>query len=157
MGEAPENGRITDVNVVLNSTNPKASIGLLLNNRARKALCLLELTAAKQTILFCLNGDKRRDIANVPNVASVAGQMQNAFDGWLHKKTGAEKEHNVPLVFVGASMNDRSSYNAALRAGTLGWPAFGTGAGSRPGSPTACDGDGQYRPGQVGVAAPRAQ
>ncbi|WP_268612621.1 hypothetical protein, partial [Escherichia coli] len=62
VGEAPENGRITDVNVVLNSTNPKASIGLVLNNRARKALCLLELTAAKQTILFCLNGDKRRDI-----------------------------------------------------------------------------------------------
>ena len=37
VGQAPENGRITDVNVVLNSTNPKASIGLVLNNRARKA------------------------------------------------------------------------------------------------------------------------
>lgn len=73
VGQAPENGRITDVNVVLNSTNPKASIGLVLNNRARKALCLLELTAAKQTILFCLNGDKRRDIASVPNVAKLDG------------------------------------------------------------------------------------
>lgn len=55
---------------------------------------------------------------------SVTDQMQNAFDGWLHKKTGTEKEHNVPLVFIGGSMNDRSSYNAALRAGTLGWPVY---------------------------------
>ncbi len=73
VGQPPEGGRITDVNVVLNSKNPKASIGLALTNRARKGLCLLELTAAKQTLLFCLDGDKRRDIANVPNVAKLDG------------------------------------------------------------------------------------
>ena len=63
-------------------------------------------------------------LADAGSDGSVADQMQNAFDGWLHKKTGTAEEHNVPLVFVGASMNDRSSYNAALRAGTLGWPAY---------------------------------
>ncbi|WYX19642.1 hypothetical protein WJ973_29260 [Achromobacter xylosoxidans] len=73
VGQPPEGGRITDVNVVLNSKNPKASIGLALTNRSRKGLCLLELTAAKQTLLFCLDGDKRRDIANVPNVAKLDG------------------------------------------------------------------------------------
>ena len=57
---------MTDVNVVVKSPNPKASIGVVLNNRANKSLCLLELTADKNTLLFCLQGDKRRDIASVP-------------------------------------------------------------------------------------------
>ncbi|KRC76175.1 hypothetical protein ASE30_06075 [Achromobacter sp. Root83] len=73
VGPAPDSGRITDVNVVLNSKNPKASIGVVLNNRARSSLCLLEITAAKNTLLFCLQGDKRTDIASVPNVAKLDG------------------------------------------------------------------------------------
>ena len=73
VGPAPESGRVTDVNVVVKSPNPKASIGVVLNNRANKSLCLLELTADKNTLLFCLQGDKRRDIASVPNVAKLDG------------------------------------------------------------------------------------
>ena len=46
---------------------------MVLNNRANKSLCLLELTADKNTLLFCLQGDKRRDIASVPNVAKLDG------------------------------------------------------------------------------------
>ena len=41
VGPAPESGRVTDVNVVVKSPNPKASIGVVLNNRANKSLCLL--------------------------------------------------------------------------------------------------------------------
>ncbi|WZB61655.1 hypothetical protein WJ970_32370 [Achromobacter xylosoxidans] len=73
VGPAPESGRVTDVNVVVKSPNPKASIGVVLNNRANKSLCLLELTVDKNTLLFCLQGDKRRDIASVPNVAKLDG------------------------------------------------------------------------------------
>ncbi|MNX75496.1 hypothetical protein D3C86_1069660 [compost metagenome] len=73
VGPAPETGRITDVNVVVSSKNPKASIGVALNNRARNSLCLLEITAGKNTLLFCLEGDKRTDIASVPNVAKLDG------------------------------------------------------------------------------------
>jgi rhodanese-related sulfurtransferase len=73
VGPAPEQGRVTDVNVVVNSQNPKASIGVALNNRAKKSLCLIEITADKSTILFCLEGQNRRDIATVPNLAKLDG------------------------------------------------------------------------------------
>lgn len=72
-GPAPETGRITDVNVVVNSKSPKASIGIALNNTARKGLCLLEIRADSNILLFCLEGQKRRDIASVPNVAKLDG------------------------------------------------------------------------------------
>lgn len=73
VGPAPDTGRVTEVNVVVNSQNPKASIGVALNNRATKGLCLLEIMADKNTLLFCLQGQKRRDIASVPNVAKLDG------------------------------------------------------------------------------------
>ncbi|MGN6457950.1 MAG: DUF4344 domain-containing metallopeptidase [Achromobacter mucicolens] len=72
-GPAPETGRITDVNVMVNSKSPKASIGIALNNNARKSLCLLEIRADRNTMLFCLEGQTRRDIASVPNVAKLDG------------------------------------------------------------------------------------
>jgi len=72
-GQPPESGRIIDVNVVVNSKSPKASIGVALNNNARKSLCLLEIRADRNTLLFCLEGQKRRDIASVPNVAKLDG------------------------------------------------------------------------------------
>lgn len=73
VGPAPEQGRVTDVNVVVNSQNPKASIGVALSNPAKKGLCLIEITADKKTILFCLEGQNRRDIATVPNLAKLDG------------------------------------------------------------------------------------
>ncbi|EFF76842.1 hypothetical protein HMPREF0004_1930, partial [Achromobacter piechaudii ATCC 43553] len=73
VGPAPEAGRITDVNVVVNSQNPKASIGVVMNNRARKSLCLLEISADKNTQLFCLDGQNRREFGSVPNVAKLDG------------------------------------------------------------------------------------
>ncbi|MGB3436005.1 DUF4344 domain-containing metallopeptidase [Achromobacter sp.] len=73
VGPAPESGRVTDVNVVVKSPNPKASIGVALSNRANKSLCLLELTADKNTLLFCLQGQNRRDIATLPNIAKLDG------------------------------------------------------------------------------------
>jgi rhodanese-related sulfurtransferase len=73
VGPAPDAGRITDVNVVVSSQNPKASIGVVLNNRPRKSLCLLEISADKNTQLFCLEGQNRRDFGSMPNVAKLDG------------------------------------------------------------------------------------
>ena len=53
---------------------------------------------------------------------SVTDGLQADLDAWLMKKTGGKRDQ--PIVFLGAGMNDRSSYNAALRAGTLGWTAY---------------------------------
>ncbi|MNV67448.1 hypothetical protein D3C71_1602510 [compost metagenome] len=53
---------------------------------------------------------------------SVTDQLQGALDAWLQKKTGGDRK--APVVFLGGGMNDRSSYNAALRAGMLGWQTY---------------------------------
>ncbi|MFJ1302722.1 DUF4344 domain-containing metallopeptidase [Pseudomonadota bacterium AL_CKDN230030165-1A_HGKHYDSX7] len=72
-GPAPSGGRIVDVNVVVRSNSPKAAIGLAFTNRANKAICLLEITADKTTHLFCVNGQSRKNIATVPNLAKLDG------------------------------------------------------------------------------------
>lgn len=59
-------------------------------------------------------------------VASDAGQdgsvtdgFQDVFGGWLREQTRGNDQ--MALVFFGTGMNDRSAYNAALRAGSLGY------------------------------------
>ena len=52
---------------------------------------------------------------------SVTDGLQADLDAWLMKKTGGKRDQ--PIVFLGAGMNDRSSYNA-LRAGTLAGPPW---------------------------------
>ncbi|MDR6434813.1 DUF4344 domain-containing metallopeptidase [Brucella pseudogrignonensis] len=53
---------------------------------------------------------------------SVTDGLQQALDEWLNEKAGGDR--SVGLVFFGKGMRDRSSYNAALRAATLGWTTF---------------------------------
>ena len=67
---------------------------------------------------------------------SVTDGLQADLDAWLMKKTGGKRDQ--PIVFLGAGMNDRSSYNAALRAGTLGWTAYWYRGGVETWRPTAC-------------------
>lgn len=53
---------------------------------------------------------------------SVTDSLQEALDEWLNEKAGGDR--SVGVVFFGKGMNDRSSYNAALRSATLGWTTF---------------------------------
>ncbi len=53
---------------------------------------------------------------------SLTDGFQPRVDAWLTDETDGDK--SVPIVFFGADMLDRSSYNAALRAGMLGWNAY---------------------------------
>jgi rhodanese-related sulfurtransferase len=53
---------------------------------------------------------------------SVTDHLQQGFDAWLLKNNGGDRK--APVVVLGAGMNDRSAYNAALRAGTLGWTVY---------------------------------
>ena len=80
-----------------------------------------------------------RLFAGVVMFAMLAGAAPGALDAWLKKNTGDRRD--TPIVFMGAGMNDRSSYNAALRAGTLGWRAYwyrgGMEAWTANGLPTA--------------------
>ncbi|KAG1190077.1 hypothetical protein G6F35_013986 [Rhizopus arrhizus] len=80
-------------------------------------------------------------LADAGSDGSVTDQLQSALDAWLLKK--ANNNRRAAVVFVGASMNDRSSYNAALRAGSLGWTAYwyrgGVEAWVANGLPTTAD------------------
>ncbi|MDH7793076.1 DUF4344 domain-containing metallopeptidase [Ochrobactrum sp. AN78] len=53
---------------------------------------------------------------------SVTDSLQQPLDEWLTEKAGGDK--SVGVVFFGKGLRDRSSYNAALRAATLGWTTF---------------------------------
>lgn len=53
---------------------------------------------------------------------SVTDRLQAALDAWLIDKTKGDRD--VSIVFFGRDMKDRSSYNAALRGGSLGWPTY---------------------------------
>jgi len=46
---------------------------------------------------------------------SLRDSFQDQLTGWLTKQIQGDKER--PIVFFGTGLNDRSSYNAALRAG----------------------------------------
>lgn len=53
---------------------------------------------------------------------SLTDSFQPIVDSWLAEQTSNNK--SLPIVFFGKGLQDRSSYNAALRAGTLGWNAL---------------------------------
>ncbi len=53
---------------------------------------------------------------------SLTDRFQGLIEDWLTEETGGDK--SVPIIFFGAGMQDRSSYNAALRAGMAGWKAY---------------------------------
>jgi len=156
VGPAPETGRVTDVNVVVNSQNPKASIGVVLNNRAAKSLCLLEITADKNTLLFCLEGQKRRDIASVPNLAKLDGSDRMK----VVELPGAAR-----FVVNGQIIGDVTDSPAvgseigimAYDVGTFGIADFTieSNVGSKPSGAAAPAGGLPPRPGSGGAGAPQ--
>ena len=52
---------------------------------------------------------------------SLTDRFQSVVDSWLNDVTGGNRQTSI--VFFGEGLQDRSSYNAALRAGALGWDA----------------------------------
>lgn len=72
-GVPPESGRITSAALGVYSDKPNASVGITLSNRAQKSICLLEISANKTVNLFCTEGEKRHNIASVPNLAKLDG------------------------------------------------------------------------------------
>lgn len=53
---------------------------------------------------------------------SLTDGFQKLVDDWLTDETDGDKSR--PIIFFGSGMQDRSAYNAALRAGNLGWKAY---------------------------------
>lgn len=72
-GQAPETGRIISAALGVYSEKPNASVGITLGNRAQKSICLLEISANKTVNLFCTEGEKRHNIASIPNLAKLDG------------------------------------------------------------------------------------
>ena len=103
----------------------------LINNE--KNILIIDTSGRRETLPIAY------PLPDAGSDGSVADHLQSALDAWLQKNTGGRRD--VPVVFMGAGMNDRSSYNAALRAGTLGWRAYwyrgGMEAWAANGLPTA--------------------
>lgn len=53
---------------------------------------------------------------------SLTDSFQSIVGRWLTDQTGNNTQ--TPIIFFGTGLQDRSAYNAALRAGTLGWNAY---------------------------------
>lgn len=86
----------------------------LLNQGGR--VLLIDTSGAGQTLPQALPvPDAGRD-------GSVTDSFQQALSGWLQEQTGGDA--GMPIVFFGAGLQDRSSYNGALRAGHLGWKVY---------------------------------
>lgn len=60
-------------------------------------------------------------VADAGKDGSLTDRFQSVVDSWLNDVTGGKRQTSV--VFFGEGLNDRSSYNAALRAAALGWDA----------------------------------
>ena len=72
-GQPPETGRIISAAFGIYSEKPNASVGITLSNRAQKSVCLVEISANKSVNLFCTEGEKRHNIASIPNLAKLDG------------------------------------------------------------------------------------
>ena len=53
---------------------------------------------------------------------SLRDNFQKMIDEFLRNQTGGNLQ--LPVIFFGSGMQDRSAYNAALRAGAIGWNAL---------------------------------
>ena len=82
----------------------------MLNQGGR--VLLIDTSGAQQTLPHALA------VPDAGKDGSITDSFQQALGGWLNDQTGGDA--SVPVVFFGAGMQDRSSYNGALRAGHLG-------------------------------------
>jgi rhodanese-related sulfurtransferase len=86
-------------------------LAALIKSGAR--MLLVDTSGAAQTI------GGARSVTDIGQDGSLADSHQMDVNAWLNGATGGDK--NRPIVFFGRGLQDRSSYNAALRAGALGW------------------------------------
>ena len=88
----------------------------------------VKIIASDRTTLFVDTSGLQETLKNAYSLpdagrdGSVTDSLQQALDEWLTEKAGGDK--SVGVVFFGKGMRDRSSYNAALRAASLGWTTF---------------------------------
>lgn len=61
-------------------------------------------------------------VADAGRDGSLTDRFQGLVNDWLADETKGDK--TIPVIFFGSGMQDRSSYNAALRAGMGGWNAY---------------------------------
>ncbi|RYG99584.1 MAG: hypothetical protein EON57_11610, partial [Alphaproteobacteria bacterium] len=72
-GPPGANGRHTSVNVTMNSSQPKAAIGIVVRNSAHKGTCVAELTAEADANLFCVIDGEFESIGSLANAAKLDG------------------------------------------------------------------------------------
>jgi hypothetical protein len=83
---------------------------------AGSPLLLIDTSGSAQTIAGAL------PVEDIGKDGSITDSFQLAVNDWLNETTGGDQ--SLPIVLFGAGLQDRSSYNAALRAGALGWKAL---------------------------------
>ncbi len=163
-GQPPETGRIISAALGVYSDKPNASIGITLGNRAQKSICLIEISANKAVNLFCTEGEKRLNIASVPNLAKLDGsdtikiiEVPGAARFLLNDQKIGEVS-DIPALgaevgimaydigtFAITGFNIDSNLNTQLppRTGTGGSaPASGTGTDTRSGIDASTPGAG---------------
>lgn len=78
-----------------------------------KAFILVDTSGRPQTLPGAVS------VVDAGKDGSLTDSFQSVVDKWLQDETKNDK--SMPVIFFGTGLQDRSSYNAALRAGNLGW------------------------------------
>jgi rhodanese-related sulfurtransferase len=84
--------------------------------KSTDGIILIDTSKSAQTI------PGASQVSEVGRDGSLADPLQDQIAEFLDSVTKGDKKR--PIVFFGTGVNDRSSYNAALRAGTAGYKAF---------------------------------
>jgi len=81
-----------------------------------KAFILVDTSGRPQTLPGAIS------VVDAGKDGSLTDSFQTMVNNWLTEETKNDK--SVPVVFFGTGLQDRSAYNASLRAGNLGWKAL---------------------------------
>jgi rhodanese-related sulfurtransferase len=84
--------------------------------KSSDGIVLIDTSKGDQTIPGAIQ------VSDVGRDGSLTDGLQDQVAEFLNSQTKGNKK--VPIVFFGTGLNDRSSYNAALRAGEAGYTAF---------------------------------
>ncbi|GHC46423.1 DUF4344 domain-containing metallopeptidase [Neogemmobacter tilapiae] len=72
-GQAPDSGRVTQVNVAMQADEGTAATGIVFENPQAGAICVAEVTVGGSAVLFCNENGQSNTIANVTGVARMDG------------------------------------------------------------------------------------
>lgn len=81
-----------------------------------KTFILVDTSGRPQTLPGAIS------VVDAGKDGSTSDSFQSVVDNWLIEETKNDK--SIPVIFFGTGLQDRSSYNASLRAGALGWKAL---------------------------------